>query len=69
MKRHYLRNNKTDFYKWCRSYVHKALYDVKRFENKNGGLDLILVWGEYCKALEIVRQYLVIKAGLPTDYQ
>ncbi len=69
MKRHYLRNNETDFHKWCHSYVHKALYDVRRFENKNGGLDLILFWDEYCKALEIVRQYLVIKAALPMDYQ
>lgn len=69
MKRHYFRNNETDFYKLCRSYVHKALYYVKRFENKNNGLDLILFWDDYCEALEIARQYLVIKSALPIDFQ
>jgi plasmid maintenance system antidote protein VapI len=69
MKRLYFRNNETDFYKWCRTCVNKALYNVRRFEGNSSGLDLILYWNEYRDALEIVRQYLVIKAALDIDHQ
>jgi plasmid maintenance system antidote protein VapI len=69
MRRRFFRNNETDFYKWCHSYVNKALYDVRRFEENDNGLDLILSWNEYLEALEIVRQYLVIKDALDIDHQ
>lgn len=69
MKRCYFRNNETDFYKWRHTHVSRALYKLKRFEDKSNGLDLILFWDEYYDALETSRQYSVIKAALSIDYQ
>ena len=69
MKKCYFRNNETDFCKWSRRYVRKALYDVEHFENNQYSSHLILFKDEYYNALEIVRQYTTIKSALSEEYQ
>lgn len=59
----FFRNNTTDFYKWCKSYVKYSETIVKNFEKHNSWYNYVSP-DEYHEALRIQRQYTVLVASI-----
>ncbi len=63
------RKNETDFFKWCRHYVKRALYFVKSYESNQNEYYRIYEEEEYQKSVQIVRQYQILLASLSEQEQ
>ena len=66
---YFFRKNETDFFKWCRHYVKRALYFVKSYEANKSEFSRIFEEDEYRKSVQIVRQYQILLASLSEPQQ
>lgn len=62
---YYFRANETDFFKWCRHYVRRAIETVESFENGTDNMYGYQIEEDYYEALAIYRQYIVLYGALP----
>ena len=66
----YLRNNQTDFYKWCKKYIPRARYIIRSFESgRVSHLYYSEEYEEYQEALKIMRQYHTLIYSLTEEQQ
>ena len=63
-----LRNNCTDFERWCRRYIHIARSIIKLYESDRvGKYYRSAEYDNYQEAMKIMRQYYILKCSLTYD--
>ena len=67
MSRYYFRKNYTDFFAWCRTYVNRARWFVRYYDDNHDSVWHLNHKEEYQEALNVIRQYEVMLAVLTKE--